>query len=154
MVRIDMDSVQNSISIRKMKVADAEEIIKIYGLITKETVKADFMQLVKEHARKDDSVCLVADLDGRVVGFMISYVQAFIFGIEHSAWIATMGVHPKYMGQGIGRKMALETLSSYRSRGIINVHTAVRWDSTDLLSFFKTLGFERSDFINLAKVLE
>jgi hypothetical protein len=30
----------------------------------------------------------------------------------------------------------------------------VRWDSTDMLSFFKTLGFDRSNFINLRKVLK
>ena len=35
-----------------------------------------------------------------------------------------------------------------------DIYTSVRWDSTDLLSFFKTLGFQRSDFINLHKSLE
>ncbi|PIP35560.1 MAG: GNAT family N-acetyltransferase, partial [Desulfobacterales bacterium CG23_combo_of_CG06-09_8_20_14_all_52_9] len=38
--------------------------------------------------------------------------------------------------------------------GIHNVHTSVQWDSTDLLSFFKTLGFNRSNFINLSKTLD
>jgi len=33
------------------------------------------------------------------------------------------------------------------------IYTSVRWDSTDLLSFFKAVGFERSDFINLRKDL-
>ena len=35
-----------------------------------------------------------------------------------------------------------------------DIYTSVRWDSTDLLSFFKTLGFQRSDFISLHKSLE
>ena len=58
------------------------------------------------------------------------------------------------MGQGIGAALAQETFDFYRSRGIENVYTSVRWDSTDMLSFFKTLGFDRSNFINLRKVLE
>ena len=30
---------------------------------------------------------------------------------------------------------------------------SVRWDSVDFLPFFKTLGFDRSNFINLRKEL-
>jgi len=58
------------------------------------------------------------------------------------------------MGQSIGANLAEEILNYYRAQGVENVYTSVRWDSTDLLSFFKTLGFDRSNFINLRKVLK
>jgi len=58
------------------------------------------------------------------------------------------------MGQGIGAALAQEIFAFYRARGIDNVYTSVRWDSTDMLSFFKILGFDRSNFINLRKVLK
>jgi hypothetical protein len=45
-------------------------------------------------------------------------------------------------------------MNYYQAQGVENVYTSVRWDSTDLLSFFKTLGFDRSNFINLRKVLK
>jgi len=96
----------------------------------------------------------VAELDGTVAGFMISYIMTLGFGIEKSAWIATLGVNPKYMGQGIGAQLSREVFKFYQAEGVHNVYTSVRWDSTDLLSFFKTLGFDRSNFINLRKVLE
>jgi ribosomal protein S18 acetylase RimI-like enzyme len=57
------------------------------------------------------------------------------------------------MGRGIGASLAEEIFKFYRSKGIENVYTSVRWDSTDLLSFFKTLGFDRSNFINLRKII-
>jgi len=50
--------------------------------------------------------------------------------------------------------LAGEALKNYKALGIRDIYTSVRWDSTDLLSFFKTLGFQRSDFINLHKSLE
>jgi N-acetylglutamate synthase-like GNAT family acetyltransferase len=75
------------------------------------------------------------------------------FGEEKGAWIATFAVHPRYMGQGIGAFLAEETFKVYRDQGITSVFTSVKWDSTDLLSFFRRLDFERSDFINLAKKL-
>ncbi|MEE8481072.1 MAG: GNAT family N-acetyltransferase [Desulfobacterales bacterium] len=140
-------------SIRRLKIDDAYEISKIYSSITQKPVKTDFKRLIEVHAQKDEDACFVAELDNKIVGFMISYILTLGFGIEKSAWIATLGVNPKFMGQGIGAKLAEEILKFYKDEGITNVYTSVRWDSSDLLSFFKTLGFDRSDFINLRKIL-
>jgi ribosomal protein S18 acetylase RimI-like enzyme len=74
--------------------------------------------------------------------------------MNKSAWIATLGVDPNFMGMGIGASLAEEIFKYYKTQGIENVYTSVRWDSTDMLSFFKTLGFDRSKFINLRKMLQ
>ena len=106
------------------------------------------------HLCHDPAGCFVAELDGKVIGFMISYILTLGFGIEKSAWIATLGINPSYMGQGIGAGLAKEVFRFYRDQGVRDVYTSVRWDSTDLLSFFKTLGFDRSNFVNLRKALQ
>ncbi len=150
-----MEKTVGSASIRMLKTEDVDEICKIYDEVTKGTVDADFKQLILENAeRKENSASIVAELDGKIVGFMISYILPLGFGIEKSAWVATMAVHPRFMGQGIGAQMAEEMFRCYKSRGILSVYTSVRWDSTDMLSFFKTLGFDRSDLINLHKSLK
>ena len=95
----------------------------------------------------------MAELNGKVVGYLISYTLIGGFGIAKSAWVANIGVNPKFMGQGIGEKMAEEIFKYYRNKGIKDIYTSVTWDSTDLLSFFKTLGFDRSEFINLKRSL-
>jgi ribosomal protein S18 acetylase RimI-like enzyme len=143
-----------NIKIREMAVEDADAISKIYAAIIQKPAEDEFLQLIKDHARRDKDACFVAELGGRVVGFLISYILTMGFGITKSAWIATLGVDPQHMGQGLGEMMARETFRYYRSIGIKNVYTSVRWDSTDLLSFFKTLGFDRSNFVNLRKELE
>lgn len=143
-----------NVRIRRLEPVDADEISRIYGAITQKPVQADFKKLIEAHAMSSKDACFVAEMAGSVVGFMISYILTLGFGIEKSAWIATLGVNPKYMGQGIGAELAKEVFDYYRAEGIENVYTSVRWDSTDLLSFFKTLGFDRSKFINLRKVLE
>ncbi|UCF91353.1 MAG: GNAT family N-acetyltransferase [Desulfobacterales bacterium] len=146
-----MENVQ--VQIRRLKKDDAEEISRIYAEITRKPVDTDFKRIIEEHARREEDACFVAEHEGRVVGFMISYILTGGFGIAKSAWIATLGVNPKFMGTGIGASLAGEIFRFYQTKGIENVYTSVRWDSTDLLSFFKTLGFDRSDFINLRKVL-
>jgi ribosomal protein S18 acetylase RimI-like enzyme len=144
----------DNVIIRRLEPGDADEISRIYGAITQKPVQADFKKLVESHALRAEDACFVAELDGRVAGFMVSYIMTLGFGIEKSAWIATLGVNPQFMGQGVGAELAREVFKFYKAEGIHNVYTSVRWDSTDLLSFFKTLGFDRSNFINLIKVLE
>lgn len=144
----------NKVKIRRLQKEDAEEISRIYAAITMKAVDPDFKRVVEDHAQRDDGACFVAQREDKVVGFMISYILTAGFGIAKSAWIATLGVDPNFMGQGIGESMAKEIFKYYSAQGIENVYTSVRWDSTDLLSFFKTLGFDRSNFINLRKIIE
>ena len=140
--------------IRSIKIEDADDIGRIQTSITKSPVEIDFRQVIEEQAQRDKDASFVAEIDGRVAGFMISYIVYGGFGLEKSAWIATLGVDPKFMGRGIGKKLAEEILAVYRGMGINDIYTSVRWDSVDLLSFFKTLGFDRSNFINLKKELD
>ena len=149
-----MDDVLNNLLIRKIRPEDAPEITAIHSTITKPPAVIDFKQIIEDQVQKNEDVSYSAELNGKVVGYMISYIVFGGFGLKKSAWIATLGVHPKYMGEGIGRILAEKLVTVYREKGIDYIFTTVRWDSVDLLSFFKTLGFNRSDFIHLTKKLE
>ena len=140
--------------IRSIKIEDADDIGSIQASITKSPAKIDFRQVIEERIQSDKDASFVAEVDNRIVGFMISYIVYGGFGLEKSAWIATLGVDPQFMGQGIGKRLAKEILRACQERGIKHVFTSVRWDSVDLLSFFKTLDFDRSNFINLRKELD
>jgi len=141
------------IKVRRMKKDDARAIARIDAAIKKVPSGLDYKRIVGEEAKKGADASFVAEINEKVVGFMISYISSGIFGADQCAWIAMFGVDPKYMGQGIGIRLAEEIFKYYKEKGIGKIYTSVRWDSTDILSFFKTLGFERSDFINLRKIL-
>jgi len=149
-----MGELLENLQIRKIRAEDASDIGSIQAAITKSPSNIDFRQIIEEQVRKDEDASFVAEIGGKVVGYMISYIMFGGFGLEKSAWIATLGVDPKFMGRGIGKRLAEEILAVYRKKGINDIYTSVRWDSADLLSFFKTMGFDRSNFINLRKVLD
>jgi ribosomal protein S18 acetylase RimI-like enzyme len=139
--------------VRELRETDAEAVVEIYSAIVQQPVDRDFKKLVLHHAKSSQEGCFVAEHNGQVVGFLISYILTLGFGIEKSAWIANLGVNPDFMGKGIGAMMAEKTFALYKSKKIKRVYTSVRWDTSDLLSFFKTQGFEQSNFINLKKDL-
>ena len=140
--------------IRKLNGEDAREISRINAMITRKPATDEFRRMVEELAQSTGNMSYVAEYQGKIVGYMISYLLSGGFGIEKSAWIADVGVKPKFMGQGIGKALANEIFKHYSEKKIKSIYTSVRWDSTDMLSFFKTLGFDRSNFINLRKEME
>ncbi len=149
-----MNNFGENLTIRRIKPEDSGALRRIQSAITKSPAKIDFEQIIEEQVRKNENASFVAEIDGEVAGYMISYIIYGSFGLEKSAWIVTLGVDPKFMGQGIGKRLAEEIFRFYRERGIQHIFTSVSWDSVDLLSFFKTLGFDRSNFINLMKDLD
>ncbi|HDR16892.1 MAG TPA: GNAT family N-acetyltransferase [Desulfobacteraceae bacterium] len=142
-----------NIVIREARPADSEAMNRILSDVSRNSPEVDFKKITSGRPRSGENANLVAEVDGEIIGFMISYIFDGGFGLERSAWIATLGVSPACMGKGVGTLLARELMSIYRRRSVKHLFTAVRWDSVDLLSFFKTLGFDRSDFINLGKKL-
>lgn len=140
--------------IRRMKETDAKAIGRIDAAIEKRPTLLDFEQIVAEEVTRKVDASYVAEIKGKVVGFMISYITYGNFGADRCAWIAMFGVDPKWMGQGIGKRLAEKIFKVYKEKGVTEVFTSVKWDATDILSFFKTLGFERSNFINLWKKID
>ena len=145
-----MASVENVV-IRKLRMEDAEEVRRIQLAITKKTDDIDYHQSVKTVISGEQHVAVAAEVNGVVAGYMVSHTLFGGFGLAKSAWITNFGVDPKFMGQGIGKSLAQRVLDEHERLGITQVYTAVRWDSVDILSFFRTLGFDRSVFINLCK---
>ena len=140
----------DNLVIRELKVGDIEEVSKVYNSIVQLPKRSDLIDELKAQCKSTGFVNLIAELDGRIVGFLISYIFHGGFGIDKSAWISLLCAHPDFMGQGIGQKLAEHASNDYKAMGIRDVHTSFNWDSMDLISFFKTLGFDRSEFVNLS----
>jgi ribosomal protein S18 acetylase RimI-like enzyme len=149
-----MNDVLESLLIREIRVDDAGRLGEIQAAITKVPVDFDFKDIIEGQLGRSENASYVAEIEDRVVGYMISYVVYGGYGLQKSAWIATLGVDPKYMGRGVGKRLAQKILDRYKEMGVKNIYTSVLWDSADVLSFFKTLGFSRSDHINLRKELD
>ncbi len=145
---------ENAVKIREITLQDAAAIQLIRKAISEEDGSVDFEKLIERQiSESGGKLSLVAEINKRVVGYMISTTLYAGFGIKKSAWIMAIGVLPEYMGQGIGLSLARKICDIYKEKGIKNIYSSVLWDSTDVLSFFKKLGFERSEFINLKKRL-
>ena len=93
---------------------------------------------------------LVAEVGGRVAGFIMGSVYLGEFGIpETIASIDTIGVDPEFQRQGVAGYMLEEFKTTVRKAGVDKIHTLVNWTDTDLLGFFADRGFVAANTLNL-----
>ncbi len=94
------------------------------------------------YLRRDPDCCPVAEVDGKVVGFLFTDLRGGEFGLEETTgWIERLGIDPDFQGRSIGRRL-FENASAYlRSRGATVLRTMVGPDDADLAGFLRALGF-------------
>jgi ribosomal protein S18 acetylase RimI-like enzyme len=93
---------------------------------------------------------LVAEVGGKVAGFVMGSVYLGEFGIPESiAYLDTIGVDPDFQRQGIAGYLLDEFKTTVQKAGATKVHTLVNWADIDLLGFFANQGFGASNTLNL-----
>jgi ribosomal protein S18 acetylase RimI-like enzyme len=141
------------IELRELRRSDIPRMVAIQRAITKKKVSRNWTRMVERHLEDSHGLGFVAVRDSELVGFVIGEVKGEGFGLPQSGWIEVVGVDPQAMGEGIGKAMIDKLFESFRRKKITNVYTAVRWDAVDMVSFFRSVGFSPSDFINLVRRL-
>lgn len=135
--------------LRPMTDQDLAAVALIQERITRAPVSDRWREMLAQHVGSDSQIGIVAEKDGQVVGFIFGELKVGSFSAEISGWLELVGVVPEQMGAGIGRALAEELLKHFKSLGVEDVLTSVKWDSGDMLAFFKNMGFDRSPYINL-----
>ncbi|KYK25487.1 hypothetical protein AYK25_05300 [Thermoplasmatales archaeon SM1-50] len=143
------------IIIRAMKEKDIHQAAEIHQKVIQEGLGQSTNYAIEDFftssIKKNPKTCIVAEKDNTVVGFVVGCIKEWGFGVERSGWIEMIEIDPKLMGGGIGTKLALALIRYFKDEEIREIYTSVKWDSGDLIAFFKSIGFDKSSFINLEK---
>ena len=133
---------ESSLRIRPLSELDLGDIARIAEQ-TRGSYQPDLWEdRVTYYLRRDPEGSVVAESDGRVVGFMLGDVRTGEFGLEEPCgWIEVIGIAPAEGGKGIGRALGEAMLERFRSRGVSRVRTMVDSSMPDVERFFRALGF-------------
>ena len=145
-----------SLNIRSLTIGDLDAIVEIDRKVLGK-VRRDFWEKkIELPTPRYPSSNLVAELDGKVIGFIVGEVSGLEFGIpETVGWISTIGVDPDYQHKGVAKKLSQEFVKNLKAIGVSVVYTLVNWSDWDLLKFFRAMGFTRGgEMINLELKIE
>ncbi len=97
---------------------------------------------------------LVAELDRRVVGFVIGEVRDWEFGSPPCGWVFAIDVQPNARLGGIGTRLVKEISTLFRSAGVTKLRTMLARDNTLILSFFRSQGMMAGALVSLEMDLD
>jgi len=144
-----MNSLEN-VKIRTLKKEDLDAIVEIDERVLGENRRNYWERKLELMNNKASQISLVAELEGRVVGFILGDISGWEFGVpETIGWIDTIGVEPACQKKGLATALACELVQNLKSFGVKTIYTLVSWNDWDLLQFFHAMGFSRGDMINL-----
>jgi ribosomal protein S18 acetylase RimI-like enzyme len=140
-----MPDVRSGTRVRPLDELDIGSIVRIDERISG-TYRAEFWeQRVGYYLRRDPGASQVAEVDGRVVGFMLGELRAGEFGLEEpSGWIERFGIDPDQRGRELGKQMFEAMRLHFRSEGAVTVRTLVDQRDAAVSGFLGALGFAPS----------
>jgi ribosomal protein S18 acetylase RimI-like enzyme len=154
--------ITTTITVRMLTIDDLQAILDIQEKLKRagNLNGSERMEHLKETAtyhieHGDPLLNLGAELDGKLVGFVLAETGLWEFGSsEKTGWIKVLGVDPAYQGMGVGHKLGDMLMGHFQRKNVKRVRTLVAWYEGDLLSYFKSLGFDILNMIPLERTLD
>lgn len=145
----------SSVKIRPMTIDDLDAIIEIDLKVIGKSRPDYWKKMVPENPQYP-LLSLVAEFEGKVIGFVIGEVSGWEFGVPDTiGWLSIIGVNPDYQHKGVARKLSQEFIKNLKAMNVSVIYTLVNWNDWDLLKFYKEMGFTRGgDMINLELKIE
>ena len=141
--------------VRPLDELDLGAIVRIDERITGIYRPEVWEQRVMYYLRRDPDASQVAEVDGKVVGFMLADLRAGEFGLEEpSGWVERFGIDPDHRGRDLGKHMFGAVVRHFRAAGAVAVRTLVDGKDERVAGFLKALGFAPSPLTALEIRLE
>jgi len=156
----------DEVKIRVLSENDLDAVVKIDKKILGKERRAFWKRKIA-YADIYPRPALVAEFEGKVVGFIMGYVSGWEFGVPDTiAWIDTLGVDPAYQRRGIGRALFNALIESFKRtgreaspgvtepgkaeiEGVNIVYTLANWNDWDLMQFYNAMGFKKGEMLSL-----
>ncbi len=147
---------RDRLPVRSLREDDLDAIVRIDGKLTGRDRHDYFAAKMREALGESGiRVSLVAEVDGRVAGYVMARVDYGEFGqAEPGAVIDTIGVDPGFGRHGIGTALLSQLLANLDSLRVERVHTKVAWNNFPLLGFLQRCGFAPAQQLVLSKALD
>lgn len=143
----------------EIRTATAEDIPCIIELDEKATgqAKSQYWRELFGHFAQpagNGRAFLVAEQQGRVVGFITGEIRAFEFGSEPCGWVFAVNVDPEIRVHNVGTRLFETLCETFKRAGVEKVRTMLDRDNDLVLAFFRSLGMMAGPFIQLEKDLD
>jgi ribosomal protein S18 acetylase RimI-like enzyme len=153
-------TIESNIVVRPVRERDVEAIVHIDTKITGEKRAGLWRGILAAYVAGEGEqqdglspeLCQVAEVDGKVVGFMVGDIQAWQFGMPRCGRIVTLGVHPDYRRRGLGTRLIEAMFDTFRKFRVPDIQCLVA-PADPLAEFFAAHGLESTSLVVMGRRL-
>jgi ribosomal protein S18 acetylase RimI-like enzyme len=144
-----------TIAIRRARPDDVTAVVALDEATTGQNKPDYWRDMIAQFsgAQADRRAFLVAEADGRVVGFISGEIRAFEFGAEPRGWVFAVAVDPTVRVKNVGTRLFDELCAIFQRAGVDKVSTLIERDSDLVLAFFRSQGMIFGRYIQMEKEL-
>lgn len=136
-----------SLSIRPYKAADEAQVIALWRQCNLIVPWNDPQREIALKIQVQPHMFLVGVLDTLVIATVMAGYEG------HRGWLNYLAVSPEYQRHGIGRRMVEEATTLLQAAGCPKINLQIRTSNTDVITFYKRLGFTIDDVVSMGKRL-
>jgi GNAT superfamily N-acetyltransferase len=146
---------RRDVLVRPLEPSDVDVVVRIDEKLSGQTRKDYWQQRVEIASLRPPWMSLVAETDGRLVGFLFGWVGQLEFGIpQPTGWIDLIGVDPAYRSRGVARTLLDAFVESGRElRALGRIATLIDLGQVDIREFFLRQGFEPGRMVQLERAV-
>jgi ribosomal protein S18 acetylase RimI-like enzyme len=146
---------RRNVLVRPVEPSDMDAIVAIDEKLSGQTRKDYWQQRLEIASLRPPWMSLVAETDGRFVGFLFGWVGQSEFGIaQPTGWIDLIGVDPAYRGRGVAQALLGAFIESGRElRALERIATLIDLGQVDVREFFLRQGFGPGRMLQLERAV-
>mgnify|MGYP001765410608 CR=1 FL=1 len=95
----------------------------------------------------------VAELNGRIIGFVIGTIGGAEYSLPDCGWINVVGVDPEYQGQGAGRALVKHFADTCQKKGI-RARCLIPRRTGRFEKMLLSLGFKHGELVDFVRDIE
>ena len=103
---------------------------------------------IERKLRVQAHMFLIGEVEGRLAGSVMAGYEG------HRGWINYLAVSPAHQGKGYGRVLMEHAERLLREGGCPKINLQIRSTNTDVIAFYRKLGYGMDDVVSMGKRLE
>ena len=145
---------EGTVNIRRMGRGDIDAVLALDRKISRGRELITYRDMVAVDPGGALDLSFVAEVDGKVVGFILARLTYVGVPFIELAVIQAIVVDPDYQRRGIASRLVNALLGHCHAEGINTMRAVIDEHNTELRRFFEHLGFRRSQLVNYARTFE
>ncbi|MBN1825480.1 MAG: GNAT family acetyltransferase [Candidatus Eisenbacteria bacterium] len=134
--------------IRPYEPIDEEQVVLLWADCGLVVPWNDPHRDIRRKLKVQPEMFLVGCMEDRIVCSVMAGYEG------HRGWINYLAVHPEFRRRGMGKRMMREAEERLRAAGCPKINLQVRSANTEVIAFYKRIGYKTDDVVSLGKRLE